>query len=65
MAQGVTCFSRNDTECADMPMMGTVDSVESCCFTVERGGLGGGSYSGVGDDAECMSCMTVVGRLVC
>lgn len=59
----IVCFEAGDTACTTMPMPGGADSIQDCCFTTDRGGRGGGSYSATGN-TECFSCMTVVGNCI-
>ena len=42
-------------------LFGVVNNPEDCCFTPERGGLGGGSFVET-DEVDCFSCMTIIGE---
>ena len=56
------CFGSYDaaTSTCQGNLLGTVNSVQDCCFPTPRG-LGGGGYVAAGSE-DCRSCRTVNGK---
>ena len=55
------CFEAFLANTCARNLLGTTPSPEECCFSTDRGGLGGGSYVASGDE-ECFSCMNIIGE---
>ena len=57
------CFERFESDSCAGQLIAGVSRPEDCCFTIDRGGLGGGSFVASGDE-QCFNCMNVTGELM-